>query len=172
MVSFAHRKGDEKRMQKLKRKLCAVLLSCLLLLPSAGWAADTTTAGPQQTITMQASQYNRLKEIINQQSLILETLQLKLTTLSQHSTADKQTLMQLQDELTSCRAELTQTQQSLLTAKSSLRSAENSLQRQEESLQMLTEKIAVEEHKAMVARRQRDTYAMLAGVLLIYVSIK
>ena len=171
MVSFACRKGDEKRMP-IKRNLCAVLLSCLLLLPLAGLAANTTTAGPQQTITMQASQYNRLKEIINQQSLILETLQLKLTTLSQHSTADKQTLLQLQDELTSCRAELTQTQQSLLTAKSSLRSAENSLQRQEESLQMLTEKITVEEHKAMVARRQRDTYAMLAGVLLIYVSIK
>ena len=171
MVSFACRKGDEKRMP-IKRNLCAVLLSCLLLLPSAGWAADTTTARPMQTVTMQQSQYNRLKEIINQQSLILETLQLKLTTLSQHSTADKQTLMQLQDELTSCRAELTQTQQSLLTAKASLMSAENSLQRQEKSLQMLTEKIKAEEHKAMVARRQRDTYAMLAGVLLIYVSIK
>ena len=172
MVSFACRKGDEKRMQKLKRKLCAVLLSCLLLLPSAGWAADTTTARPMQTVTMQQSQYNRLKEIINQQELTLETLQLKLNLLSQHSSVDKQTLMQLQNKLTSCRAELTQTQQSLLTAKASLMSAENSLQRQEKSLQMLTEKIKAEEHKAMVARRQRDTYAMLAGVLLIYVSIK
>lgn len=121
---------------------------------------------------MQQSQYNRLKEIINQQELTLETLQLKLNLLSQHSSVDKQTLMQLQNKLTSCRAELTQTQQSLLTAKASLMSAENSLQRQEKSLQMLTEKIKVEEHKAMVARRQRDTYAMLAGVLLIYVSIK
>lgn len=171
MVSFACRKGDEKRMP-IKRNLCAVLLSCLLLLPSAGWAADTTTARPMQTVTMQQSQYNRLKEIINQQELTLETLQLKLNLLSQHSSVDKQTLMQLQNKLTSCRAELTQTQQSLLTAKASLMSAENSLQRQEKSLQMLTEKIKVEEHKAMVARRQRDTYAMLAGVLLIYVSIK
>lgn len=152
--------------------MCAVLLSCLLLLPSAGWAADTTTARPMQTVTMQQSQYNRLKEIINQQELTLETLQLKLNLLSQHSSVDKQTLMQLQNKLTSCRAELTQTQQSLLTAKAALMSAENSLQRQEKSLQMLTEKIKAEEHKAMVARRQRDTYAMLAGVLLIYVSIK
>ncbi|HJE83186.1 hypothetical protein [Megasphaera stantonii] len=156
----------------IKRNLCAVLLLCLLLLPLAGWAANTTTAGPQQTITMQQSQYNRLKEIINQQELTLETLQLKLNLLSQHSSADKQTLMQLQNELTSCRAELTQTQQSLLTAKSSLMSAESTLKKQEESLRTLTEKIAVEAHKAMVARRQRDTYAMLAGVLLIYVSIK
>ena len=171
MVSFACRKGDEKRMP-IKRNLCAVLLSCLLLLPSAGWAADTTTARPMQTVTMQQSQYNRLKEIINQQELTLETLQLKLNLLSQHSSVDKQTLMQLLNKLTSCRAELTQTQQSLLTAKASLMSAENSLQRQEKSLQMLTEKIKAEEHKAMVARRQRDTYAMLAGVLLIYVSIK
>lgn len=171
MISFACRKGDEKRMP-IKRNLCAVLLLCLLLLPLAGWAANTTTAGPQQTITMQQSQYNRLKEIINQQELTLETLQLKLNLLSQHSSADKQTLMRLQNELTSCRAELTQTQQSLLTAKSSLMSAESTLKKQEESLRTLTEKIAVEEHKAMVARRQRDTYAMLAGVLLIYVSIK
>ena len=152
--------------------MCAVLLSCLLLLPLAGWAADTTTAGPMQTVIMQQSQYNVLKEIINQQELTLETLQLKLNLLSQHSSADKQTLIQLRDELTSCKTELTQTQQSLTSAKASLMSAENSLQRQEESLRMLTEKIAVEEHKAMVARRQRDTYAMLAGVLLIYVSIK
>lgn len=148
------------------------LLSCLLLLPLAGWAADTTTAGPQQTVTMRVEQYNRLKQIINQQELMLETLQLKLNLLSQHSSVDKQTLIQLRDELTSCKTELTQTQQSLTSAKASLMSAENSLQRQEESLRTLTEKIAVEEHKAMVARRQRDTYAMLAGVLLIYVSIK
>ena len=156
----------------IKRNLCAVLLLCLLLLPLAGWAADTTTAGPQQTVTMRVEQYNRLKQIIDQQELALETLQLKLTTLSQHSTADKQTLLQLQDKLTSCRAELTQAQQSLLTAKASLMSAESTLKKQEESLRTLTEKIAVEEHKAMVARRQRDTYAMLAGVPLIYVSIK
>ena len=171
MISFACRKGDEKRMP-IKRNLCAVLLLCLLLLPLAGWAANTTTAGPQQTITMQQSQYNRLKEIINQQELTLETLQLKLNLLSQHSSADKQTLMQLQNELTSCRAELTQTQQSLLTAKASLMSAENSLQRQEKSLQMLTEKIKAEEHKAMVARRQRDTYAVLAGVAVLSVFFK
>ena len=171
MVSFACRKGDEKRMP-IKRNLCAVLLSCLLLLPSAGWAADTTTARPMQTVTMQQSQYNRLKEIINQQELTLETLQLKLNLLSQHSSADKQTLMQLQNKLTSCRAELTQTQQSLLTAKASLMSAENSLQRQEKSLQMLAEKIKAEEHKAMVARRQRDTYAVLAGVAVLSVFFK
>lgn len=163
MVSFAHRKGDEKRMP-IKRKLCAVLLSCLLLLPSAGWAADTTTAGPMQTVTMQQSQYNMLKEIINQQELTLETLQLKLNLLSQHSSADKQTLLQLQNELTSCRAELTQTQQSLLTAKASLVSAENSLQRQEESLQTLTAQInsIIDEKKKI--KRQRDTWAAVAVI--------
>ena len=171
MISFACRKGDEKRMP-IKRNLCAVLLLCLLLLPLAGWAADTTTAGPQQTVTMRVEQYNRLKQIIDQQELALETLQLKLTTLSQHSTADKQTLMQLQDELTSCRAELTQAQQSLLTAKASLMSAESTLKKQEESLRTLTEKIAVEEHKAMVARRQRDTYAVLAWVAVLSVFFK
>ena len=148
------------------------LLSCLLLLPLAGWAADTTTAGPQQTVTMRVEQYNRLKQIINQQELMLETLQLKLNLLSQHSSADKQTLLQLQDELTSCRAELTQTQQSLLTAKASLMSAEEILRKQEESLRTLTEQINSMTHKEMIMKRQRNTWAVIAGVAAVWIACK
>lgn len=152
--------------------MCAVLLSCLLLLPLAGWAADTTTAGPMQTVIMQQSQYNVLKEIINQQELTLETLQLKLNLLSQHSSADKQTLIQLRDELTSCKTELTQTQQSLTSAKASLMSAENSLRMQGESLRTLTEKINSMNNEQKRLKRQRNTWAVIAGVAALWIACK
>lgn len=158
-------------MQKLKRKLGTALLACYLLLPSAGWAVDTTTTEPQ-TVTMQALQYSRLKEIINQQSMLLETLQLKLTMLSQNSTADKQTLIQLADDLTRCRAELTQTQQFLTSAKASLTSAENSLKKQSESLQTLTEKITSMTNEQKRLKRQRNTWAVVAGVSMFWIACK
>lgn len=150
-----------------------LLLCCLLVfaLSSAGWAADTTTTAPQ-TITMQASQYNRLKEIINQQSMLLETLQLKLTMLSQNSTADKQTLIQLSGDLTNCRTELTQTQQLLTSAKVSLTLAENNLKKQEESLQTLTEKITSMTNEQKRLKRQRNTWTVLAGVAALWIACK
>ncbi len=158
-------------MRELKRKLGTALLACCLLLPSAGWAADITTTAPQ-IITMQAAQYNRLKEIINQQSMMLETLQLKLTRLSQNSTADKQTLMRLQDDLMSCRVELTQTQQSLTSARESLTLAESSLKQQSESLQTLTERINLMTDEQKRMKRQRNTWAVIAGVAVLWIVCK
>lgn len=155
----------------MRRKL--LLLCCLFVfaLSSDGLAADTTMTATQ-TITMQASQYNRLKEIISQQEMTLETLQLKLTMLSQNSTADKQTLIRLSDDLTNCKTELMQTQQSLTSANASLTSAENSLQRQEESLQTLTEKINSMADEQKRLKRQRNTWAVLAGVAALWIACK
>lgn len=158
-------------MQKLKRKLGIALFAYCLLLPSAGWAADTTMTAPQ-TVTMQASQYNKLKEIINQQEMTLETLPLKLTTLRQHSSADKQALLQLQNELTSCRAELTRTQQSLTSAKASLTSAESSLKKQSESLKTLITQINLMTNEKKRLKRQRNTWAVIAGVAAFWIACK
>ncbi len=158
-------------MQKLRKRLGTALLACCLLLPSAGWAADATTTAPQ-TVTMQALQYSRLKEIINQQSMLLETLQLKLTMLSQNSTADKQTLIRLQDDLTSCKAELTQTQQSLTSARASLTLADSTLKKQSEYLQTLTEQISFMTDEQKRLKRQRNTWAVLAGVAALWIACK
>ena len=158
-------------MQKLRRKLGTALLACCLLLPSAGWAADTTTTAPQ-TITMQQSQYSRLKEIINQQSMLLETLQLKLTMLSQNSMADKQTLIKLQDDLTSCKAELMQTKQSLTNARASLTLANSILKKQSESLLTLTEQISSMTDEQKRLKRQRNTWAVIAGVATLWIACK
>lgn len=156
MVSFACRKGDEKRMP-IKRKLCAVLLSCLLLLPLVGWAADTTTAGPQQTVTMQWQQYNQLKQIISEQETSLNELQSKLDKLSSNSAT-------LQAQLAQAREQLQKTSSSLTTAESSLQTANSDLQKQNESLQTLTAQInsIIDEKKRI--KQQRDTWAAVAVI--------
>lgn len=156
MVSFAHRKGDEKRMP-IKRKLCTVLLSCLLLLPLAGWAADTTTAGPQQTVTMQREQYNQLKSIISGQEQSLNELQVKLDKLNSKSTT-------LQAQLAQARKQLQKTSSSLTAAESSLQTANSDLQKQNESLQTLTAQInsIIDEKKRI--KQQRDTWAAVAVI--------
>lgn len=154
MVSFAHRKGDEKRMP-IKRKLCAVLLSCWLLLPLVGWAADTTTE--PQTVTMQWQQYNQLKQIISEQETSLNELQSKLDKLSSNSAT-------LQAQLAQAREQLQKTSSSLTTAESSLQTANSDLLKQNESLQTLTAQInsIIDEKKKI--KRQRDTWAAVAVI--------
>ena len=156
----------------MRRKL--LLLCCLFVfaLPLVGLAADTTTTEPPQTVTMQVSQYNKLKEIISQQEMTLETLQLKLTMLSQNSTVDKQTLIRLSDDLTNCKTELTQTQQSLTSARESLTLAEFNLKKQSESLQTLSEKINSMNDEQKRLKRQRNTWAVIACVAAILVACK
>ena len=156
MVSFACRKGDEKRMP-IKRKLCAVLLSCLLLLPSAGLAADTTTAGPQQTVTMQREQYNQLKSIISGQEQSLNELQVKLDKLNSNSTT-------LQAQLAQAKEQLQRTSSSLMIADSSLQTARNDLMKQSESLRTLTEQINSMINEKKRIKRQRDMWAAVAVI--------
>lgn len=155
----------------MTKNICRLLLllSLLLLSPSC-YSADTTTTGSQPTVTMQLSQYNRLKTIINQQEMTLATLETKLAVLSSNSTEQEAILTQLQDELMSCKNELDKTRQSLTSANSSLIRAEETLQRQAESLQTLTAQIKQLAHKQSVLRRQRDTWRVLAVGLAGYIT--
>ena len=152
-----------------KIKLFLLLACCVSfwLLPGHGWCADTTTMQPAQKITISLTQYNQLKEIINEQETILETLQARLNVLKSNSTEQQQILIELQNQLQDCRSQLQTTQQNLTNAKSSLKQAEETLQRQSQSLQILTKKIKAMEHKQAVIKRQRDTWAIAVGVLFI-----
>lgn len=155
----------------MTKNICRVLLllSLLLLSPSC-YSADTTTTEPQQTVTMQLSQYNRLKTIINQQEMTLATLETKLAVLSSNSTEQEAILTQLQDELMSCKNELDKTRQSLTSANISLIKAEETLQRQAESLKTLTQQIKQLVHKQAVLRRQRDTWRALTIGIVGYIA--
>lgn len=155
----------------MTKNICRLLLllSLLLLSPSC-YSADTTTTEPQQTVTMQLSQYNRLRTIINQQEMTLATLETKLAVLGSNSTEQTAILTQLQNELTSCKTELDKTKQSLTSANDSLSKAEETLRKQAESLQTLTMQINKLAHKQAVLRRQRDTWRVLAVGLAGYIA--
>ena len=156
-------------MLKVKKSILSLIFALVLWLPSAGYSADTTTTGPQPTVTMQLSQYNRLKTIINQQEMILATLETKLAVLGSNSTEQAAILTQLQNELTNCKIELDKTKQSLTSANSSLTRAEQTLQRQAESLKTLTVQIKKLAHKQAVLRRQRDMWRALTIGLVGYI---
>ena len=155
--------------KKVMYALLALLFSFLLWLPVDAHGTDTTTVQAPQTVTMQRSQYNQLKLITEQQELRLTMLQDRLQTLKQHSTGQMQDLLELQTQLGASRTALQQTRQSLTSATASLQTATEALQRQEQSLRTLTGQIKALEHKLAVLKRQRDTWAVLAGVLGVYV---
>lgn len=147
-------------MHKTKRILSLLVFSCALLLPAVGLCTDTTTIAQNEKIEMSLTQYNQLKTIISEQETTLIQLQSKLDKLDNNSTS-------LQEQLTIAREQLTKTKQSLTTADSSLNQANESLNRQKESLTRLTEQINEMTKKDARLKRQRDTWAVIAGTLLI-----
>lgn len=157
-------------MLLLKRtKQLSLLLYCavFLLVSAPGYCADTTTVQLPRTIEMSLTQYNRLKEIISQQEVTLDTLQARLNVLKSNSTEQQQLLIKLQEQLQDCRNQLQETKLSLTSAKDSLTKADETLRRQSQSLARLTEQINSMTKKDARLTRQRDTWAVAAGVLLI-----
>lgn len=73
----------------------------------------------------------------------------------------------LQTQLTTANEQLTKTKNSLQTASASLTQANSELQKQKESLQTLTEQINNMTKKEARLKRQRDTWAVTAGILLV-----
>ena len=158
-----------KRTKQLSLLLCCAVF---LLVSAPGYGADTTTAQPPQTIEMSLTQYSRLKAIISQQEVTLDTLQARLTVLQSSSTEQQQLLIKLQEQLQDCRNQLQETKLSLASAKDSLTKADETLQRQSQSLQTLTRQIKAMEHKQAIIKRQRDTWAVIAGTLLVGYIVK
>ena len=158
-------------MWEKSRSLSKIILltSSLVLLSSFSCLAAgsyTPPIGPQTSIVMSMSQYNRLKQIIERQDARLTQLQQKLERLKSNSTMASKELTESQNQLLMLKSELTTTQKSLENAKMSLKQAETILAKQEASLQTLTEQIKSLEHKQTVMRRQRDVWAAIAALSL------
>ncbi|WP_288298772.1 hypothetical protein [uncultured Megasphaera sp.] len=113
-----------------------------------------------------------LRTTIETQQQTLTELAAKLQTLSASSTKQQTALTELQQELESSKAATAATKSSLTTAQDSLQTANDSLTRQSESLQTLTRQINDESHKYIVAKRQRNAWAVLCGALMVYAMTK
>ena len=128
------------------KRLACILLLCVLFasVPLFGHTTHGAEITEPEIVTMSRAQYNRLKEIMNQQEADLNLQEEKLNELKGSSTQQSTELIDCQKELIQLKAELNQ----------------------KESLQMLTAKRKKVEHAQVVAKRQRDLFA---GIALIAV---
>lgn len=141
--------------------LLAVLLS-LLLSPCAYISYAQV---PAETVTMQRTQYEKLKSIAQNQQMRLDQLEMKLNRLEINSTEASQELTELQNQLTECRKELMRTQEQLRSAEISLKTAEENLMKLQTSLDKLTKKIDDLTHDVKLAKRQRNLWSYIAGAV-------
>ena len=141
-------------MPKVKRLLLfAVFCALLSLLPAAGWCADTTTVSSEPTVTMSLKQYETLKSSI-------ETLKTNLT--------KRETLIkEQQQQIKTLKEQLTVSQTQMQNSQDSMNQTKEQLTTQSKSLATLSEQINKEAHKTATAKRQRDTWAVVAGALAV-----
>lgn len=146
-------------MPKAKRLLLfAVFCALLSLLPAAGWCADTTTVSSEPTVTMSLKQYETLKSSI-------ETLKTNLTKRETLIKEQQQQIKTLKEQLTVSQAQMQNSQDSMNQTKERLTT-------QSKSLETLTQQINEQSHKYRIAKQQRDTWAVAAGVLLVGLAVK
>lgn len=147
-------------MPGIKRSLLSLLLFCSLLwlVPGAGYCADTTPASSEPTVTMSLQQY--------------ETLKNSIETLKRNSIEREQLISQQNQQIKALKERLTISQTQLENSQNSINQTQMRLTQQSESLETLSEQINKEAHKTATAKRQRDTWAVIAGTLLVGYIVK
>ncbi|AXB82008.1 hypothetical protein ACT01_07020 [Megasphaera hexanoica] len=158
----------------MKRKSIFLLLFLLSLFcfPSAFCYADTTEPLSNQQVVMSIQQYNRLKQITTEQEQRLFNLQNLINLLKQNSSTDKQTLVELQNQLTYCNNRLINAQNLLNQQNQKLQEANSLLEKNEKSLKTLTEQMDSLKHQLKVKERQNRLAWSVAGGLLIGLVVK
>ena len=149
----------------MRRRKLSLLLALSLL--SAPCLSISYAQAPRavETVTMQRTQYEKLKSIAQNQRMRLDQLEMKLNDLENNSTEASQELTELQNQLTECRKELMRTQEQLQSAEISLQTAEENLMRLRISLDKLTKKIDELTHDVKLAKRQRNLWSYIAGAV-------
>ena len=146
-------------MPKVKQLLLfAVFCALLSLLPAAGWCAGTTTVSSEPTVTMSLRQY--------------ETLKASIETLKANSKTREQLIKEQQQQIKTLKEQLTVSQTQMQNSQDSMNQTKEQLTTQNESLETLTQQINEQSHKYRIAKQQRDTWAVAAGVLLVGLAVK
>lgn len=146
-------------MPKVKKLLLfAVSCALLSLLPVAGWCADTTTALSEPTITMSLKQY--------------ETLKSSIETLKANSMKREQLINEQNEQIKTLKEQLTVSQTQMQNSQASMNQTKEQLTQQKASLETLTQQINDQSHKYRIAKQQRDTWAVAAGVLFVGLAVK
>lgn len=136
-----------------------LLLSLFALyLPAAGYCASTTTTWSSSTVTMSVQQYEILKS--------------SMKTLKENSMKQSKLLKEQSQQIKTLKEQLTVSQTQTMNSQDSMQKTKTLLNEQNKSLTTLTEQINKEAHKNAIAKRQRDTWAVAAGVLLVGLAMK
>lgn len=146
-------------MPGIKKLLLSLLFCSLLwLVPAAGFCAGTTTTSSEPTVMMSLQQY--------------ETLKNSIETLKRNSIEREKLISQQNQQIKTLKEQLTISQTQIQNSQNSISQTQTLLTQQSESLETLTEQINKEAHKNATAKRQRDTWAVAAGALLIGLAMK
>ena len=149
-------------MLEIKRSLLSLLsllfCSLLWLVPAAGYCADTTMPSNEPTVTMSLQQY--------------ETLKTSIETLKRNSIEREKLISQQNQQIKMLKEQLTISQTQIQSSQDSIDQTQTRLTQQRESLATLSEQINAESHKYATAKRQRDTWAVAAGAVLIGLAVK
>ena len=141
-------------MPKIRKSLlswaCCLFFS---LVPAVGFCASTTTTWSGPTVTMSVQQY--------------ETLKSSIETLKQNSIEREQLINQQNQQIKTLNEQLTISQTQLQNSQTSIDQTQTRLTQQNESLTTLSNQINKEAHKTATAKRQRDTWAVVAGALAV-----
>ena len=148
-----------------KRKRLLLLLALSLLLSPCSYISYAQAPVATETVTMQRTQYEKLKSIAQNQQLRLNQLEMKLNQLENNSTEASQELTELQNQLIEYKRELIETQKQLQSAEISLQTAEENLLKLQTSLDKLTKKIDELTHDVKLAKRQRNLWSYIAGAV-------
>ena len=146
-------------MWKLLRSIAIgfFLLSLSCSYPAISYGEETTGLPTQE-------EWNQFKvDWIDQQN-DLNLLQIKLNTLSQNSTEQRQKVMRLQTQVDSLQNRLARARQNLQTANESLTEAKKELKETRSSLEALKKEIEALEHQLVIAKRQRDVWAGISFI--------
>ena len=149
----------------MRRRKLSLLLALSLLLSPCSYISYSAAPPAAETVTMQRTQYEKLKNIAQNQQMRLDQLEMKLNRLEINSTEASQELTELQNQLTECKKELIETQKQLQSAEISLQTAEENLTKLQISLDGLTKKIDELTHDVKLAKRQRNLWSYIAGAV-------
>ena len=121
-----------------------------------------------QEYRISEEQLTELSTITKRWEERLELLQTKLSVLEMSSTEQEKELTEALSQLQKSKNQLAETQKSLESANISLEKAKLIISEQEKSLMQLEKAVKDLEHRARLAKRQRNAWAALSGGLLLY----
>ena len=101
-----------------------------------------------------------------------EMLKNSIATLKKNSIEREKLISQQNQQIKTLKEQLTISQTQLQNSRTSIDQTQTRLTQQNESLATLSEKINKEAHKTATVKRQRDTWAVVAGALAVSCLIK